>query len=347
MTLTTFDQIVTRNEEMGEAIQIAKTAAPTDVTVLVLGENGTGKNLLAQAIHLASGRAGGPYVPVNCSALTETLLQSELFGHLRGAFTGAERDRKGKFELAHKGTLFLDEVGDMSGPAQAKILRAVEEKEFEPIGGEKTVHADARIIAATNRDLLRDVREHHFREDLFYRINEVVLRVPPLRERREDIPVLVEHFVGEANRKFGKSVRGVSNITLNWLLRHDWPGNARELRSLVSFGVMITQRDVIWLEDLAWKIQGGRLAPEAPPEGADGLDLETVTRRHVERVLVITTGNKKRACELLGISRPTLNRMLRRWEAGEPATGDATEQAPGGEGAPEDAPAEGTGTASE
>jgi transcriptional regulator with PAS, ATPase and Fis domain len=346
--LTTFDQIITQNEEMLECLQIARMAAMADVTVLVLGENGTGKNLIAQALHRASPRAGGPYVPVNCSALAETLLESELFGHVRGAFTNAERDRRGKFELADHGTLFLDEIGDMSQSAQAKILRAVEEHEFEPIGSERTVRSDVRIVAATNRDLAEYVRQERFREDLYYRLNEVVLRVPPLRERREDIPVLVDHFVKSANRKFGKAIRGASNVTLNYLLRYDWPGNVRELRNVINFGVMMAQRDVIWIEDLAWKIEGGRLEPDMGRED-DDLSLDGVERRHVRRVLLITSGNKKRACELLGISRPTLNRMLRRWagsgaepadvdgaaDTGEEAEADAAE---GGDGAPPPTP---------
>ncbi len=338
--MTTFDRIVTRNEEMHECLQIAQTAAMADVTVLIFGENGTGKNLLAQAIHTASRRRSGPFIPVNCTALTETLLESELFGHVRGAFTSADRDRRGKFELADGGTLFLDEIGDMSASAQAKMLRAVEEKEFEPVGSEKTVHADVRIVAATNRDLPGLVKGGTFREDLYYRLNEVVLRVPPLRERREDIPELVRVFVEEGNRKFGKSVRGASNVTMDYLLRHEWPGNVRELRSLIHYGVLMTRRDVVWLEDLSWRIHLGRPphdgAGAAPgsPGGEDDLSLDSVDHRHVERVLTITTGNKKRACELLGISRPTLNRMLRRWgsphapSAGEPDEGEGEEPVP-------------------
>jgi transcriptional regulator with PAS, ATPase and Fis domain len=314
--LTTFDEIVTQNEEMQECLAIARTAAMADVTVLILGENGTGKNLLAQAIHQGSPRAGGPYIPVNCSALAETLLESELFGHVKGAFTNADKDRRGKFELADLGTLFLDEIGDMSGSAQAKILRAVEEHEFEPIGAEQSIVADTRIVAATNRNLMQAVQDNQFRQDLYYRLNEVVLRVPPLRERREDIPVLVDHFVQLANTKFGKEVQGASNVTLNYLLRHDWPGNVRELRNVINFGVMMAQRDVIWIEDLAWKFQGGRIEPDVGDPEED-LSLDSMERRHVKRVLTITKGNKKRACDLLGISRPTLNRMLKRWDAGD------------------------------
>jgi transcriptional regulator with PAS, ATPase and Fis domain len=342
-TLTSFDQIVTQNEEMLECLQIARMAATADVTVLILGENGTGKNLLAQGLHVASPRASGPYIPVNCSALAETLLDSELFGHVKGAFTNAERDRKGKFELADRGTLFLDEIGDMSGAAQAKILRAVEDHEFEPIGSERTVCTDVRIVAATNRNLSDYVTAERFRQDLYYRLNEVVLRVPPLRERREDIPVLVNHFIRQANIKFDKEIKRVSNVTLNYLLRHDWPGNVRELRNVINFGVMMAPRDVVWIEDLSWKINDGRIAPDMGTENED-LSLDAVECRHVKRVLLITNGNKKRACELLGISRPTLNRMLRRWEAEQAASTADPVRDP--EPTPEEPAGDGTAAAS-
>ncbi len=305
-----FEHLQSRNEEMQRCVELAQAASQTTASVLILGESGTGKNLLAQALHNCSDRADKPCVTVNCSAIPENLLESELFGHDRGAFTGAERTRRGKFELADGGTLVLDEIGEMSPTAQAKVLRAVEYGQFERVGGEETLRSEVRIIAITNRDLPALVANHQFREDLFYRLNEITLHVPSLRDRREDIPELVNAFVKECNEKFGKNVTGISQIGLDYLMRYDFPGNIRELKSLIKRAVTVAKGDLLWLEDLGMRV-------EVPPESeaAENPDaamtLAVMEKRHIQQVLDFTRGNKKRASELLQVSRPTLDRKIK------------------------------------
>ncbi|MHC5038394.1 MAG: sigma-54 interaction domain-containing protein [Planctomycetota bacterium] len=307
----TFTHILTVDPAMKTCLAKARQAAASDVTVLLLGENGTGKNLIAQAIHNASPRSPGSFVSVNCSAFPETLLESELFGHERGAFTGAERTRKGRFELADGGTLFLDEIAEMSNAAQAKILRTVEYREFERVGGEETLQTNVRIVASTNRDILNLVKKGTFRTDLYYRLNEVTIEIPPLRDRKGDIPLLVEHFIRECNRKYRKSVKEVSPSAGDHLLEHDWPGNVRELRAAIKRGVACTQGEEITLEDLAFRVQ---LFPtDLGSSAEEEWSLETMERRHIQRVLEVTQGNKKEACRLLGITRPTLDRKIKRY----------------------------------
>ncbi len=308
----TFAEIVTDDDRMKECLAVARTAAKTDASILILGETGVGKTLLAFAIHNASKRAGGPMV--NCSAVSESLIESELFGHEQGAFTSADRDRRGKFEQAANGTLFLDEIGNLSPSTQAKILRAVEDKEFERIGGEETIVSDCRIIAATNMTLDDLLHSGRFRQDLFYRLSEIVVELPSLRERKKDIPVLISSLVAEFAGEFGKDIKSVSDVTLNFLLHYEWPGNIRELRNVVRHGVMNATRDTIWLEDLNLRIQ---TSPETSGLGAeDGdLSLDRAERDHIFRVLEMTSWNKKKACEVLKISRPTLDRKLKKYEA--------------------------------
>ena len=307
--IVTFGQIVTQNSRMKACIRTASLAARApDVTILVLGENGVGKDLLAEAIHRASPRREGAYIGINCSALSETLLESELFGHEKGAFTSADRRRKGKFELADKGTLFLDEIGDMSFSAQAKILRAVEHHEFERIGGEEPVRTNARIIASTNRNLAALVATGKFREDLYYRLNEVCIELPPLKERKEDIPLFVKIFIDEFNKQFDKKVKGASDVTLKYLMQHQWPGNVRELKSVIKRGMLVTKRDTIWLEDLSFQV-------ELPVEnlehlGSRDLSLKAAEKKHIQKVLQLTKGVKKQACRLLKISRSTLDKKI-------------------------------------
>lgn len=304
-----FGEVVTRNPAVKTCIRTAQVAARApDVTILLLGENGVGKDLIAEAIHKDSPRKDGPYIAVNCSALSETLLESELFGHEKGAFTSADRRRRGKFELADKGTLFLDEIGDMSPAAQAKILRAVEHHIFERIGGEEPVKSNARIIAATNKNLAELVAHGKFREDLYYRLNEVSIEVPPLKERKEDIPLLIEIFIEDFNKEFDKKVKGVSDVTMRYLMQHDWPGNVRELRSVIKRGMLVTKRDSIWLEDLSFQV-------ELPMEnvediGTRDLSLRTMERGHIQKVLNLARGIKKQACQLLRISRSTLDKKI-------------------------------------
>jgi transcriptional regulator with PAS, ATPase and Fis domain len=281
------------------------------VTVLLLGENGTGKNLIAQAIHNASPRVAGPFVSVNCSAFTETLLESELFGHERGSFTGAERTRRGRFELADGGTLFLDEIAEMSPRAQAKILRAVEYRQFERVGGEATLETDVRIIASTNRDLEELVRKEEFRQDLYYRIKEVAIRIPSLREKKDEIPLFIDYFLQEACRKAKINTKKISADAVEYLMKHDWPGNIRELRGVIKRGVAFASGDTISFEDLALEVD---LLP-ANPDAIEGdeLSLESMERRHIQRVLRIVGGKKKKTCEILGITRPTLDNKIAKY----------------------------------
>lgn len=312
-----FGQVVTRNPAMKACIHTAQVAArASDVTILLLGENGVGKDMMAEAIHEASPRREGPYIGVNCSALSETLLESELFGHEKGAFTSADKRRRGKFELADKGTLFLDEIGDMSPAAQAKILRAVEHHVFERIGGEEPVRSNARIIAATNQNLAELVAHGKFREDLYYRLNEVSIEVPLLKERKEDIPLLIELFVEEFNKEFNKKVKGVSDVTMRYLVQHDWPGNVRELRSVIKRGMLVTKKESLWLEDLSFQV-------ELPLEdiediGGRDLSLKTVERNHIQKVLNLAKGIKKQACQLLRISRSTLDKKIEEYKLSVP-----------------------------
>lgn len=305
-----FAEISSKNEEMERCVELAKAASATTASVLIQGESGTGKDMLAQAIHAASNRMGMPCIILSCAGVPANLLESELFGHDQGAFQGAERTRRGKFELANGGTLILDEISELPMQAQAKILRALEYGEFEHAGGEETLKADVRIIALTSRDMGALVAEGKFREDLFYRINEISIHVPALRQRREDLRDLINMIVAECNEKFSKRVQGISQIGLDYLMRYDFPGNLRELKSLIKRGVTVAKGDLLWLEDLGMRV-------EVPAENEAGenpeemLTLGTVEKRHIQQVLNYTKGNKKKASELLKVSRPTLDRKIK------------------------------------
>lgn len=333
-----FKNIPTRNPEMKRCLDAASAAAPLDMTVLILGENGTGKNLLAQAMHNSSLRAMGPYVALNCSAIADTLIESELFGHERGSFTSADRDRKGKFELANGGTLFLDEVGDLSPAAQAKILRAVEHRQFERIGGEKTISADIRIIAATNQDIFTQVETGTFREDLFYRLKEVIIELPPLRNRKEDIPLLAEKFIDESNAKFNRAVRELTDGAMEVLVKYHWPGNVRELRSVIKSAVAKEEGRLL-------RPEGIQMAGRRPPVREvtalalgeeEDLSLAAYEKKHIQMVLDRTGGNKRKACQILKISRPTLDRKIDLYKISSPGRGGPPERKPqlGREGSP-------------
>ncbi len=306
-----FDDIVTSSEEVISQINVAKMISKSDVTVLILGESGTGKELFAQAIHHESERRDQPFIEINCAGIPDTLLESELFGHEKGAFTGAVKAKKGKFELASNGTLFLDEIGDMSLPAQGKILKAIEEKKIERLGSETSVTVDCRIVAATNRDLAAEVKKGRFRNDLFYRLHEIRLNIPPLRERKEDIPLLVKHFLRVFNDEFDKNIKGVSDITLNYLTRHGWSGNVRELRSLMKTSVLMARQETIWLEDLPFKIE--LLSREALQQTEENLSLKFVEKQHILKVLNSIGWNKIETAALLEISRPTLDKKIKEY----------------------------------
>ena len=298
-------------------IEVMKTlarVAPSQASVLVLGETGTGKELVARTIHRYSERSTRRFVAVNCSALAEGLLESELFGHVRGAFTGAAVSRPGLFREADKGTLFLDEIGDISPALQARLLRALQEHEIVPVGSETTVKVDVRVIAATHRDLTELVRQGRFREDLYYRLDVVTLRLPPLRERRQDIPLLVDHFLRALSSRHGRGPVALDPEALRRLLAYDWPGNIRELQNVLERALLLAEQGVIGPEHLATTVRPTAAAlPDTPSPVTALRGLEEVEREHVIRVLAATGGNREESSRILGISRRTLTRMIQRW----------------------------------
>ena len=285
--------------------QVTNTVTP----VLIRGETGTGKELIARAIHFNSPLAQEPFIGLNCTAVAETLLESELFGHVRGAFTGAVTERRGRFELAGKGTLFLDEIGDTSPAFQAKLLRVLQEKEFYPVGSERPRRTEARVITATNRDVEALVREGRFREDLYYRLRVVEIRVPPLRERQEDIPLLVQHFVDRVARELHLGPVAVSPAAMKLLTAYEWPGNVRELENTLTRALVLARGGAIGPEHLA--LDAGRAPEQTGPEDDS---LEAAERTQVMRVLAKVRGHKRQACQLLGISRPTLDRLIEKYQ---------------------------------
>jgi DNA-binding NtrC family response regulator len=319
-----FHDLLSKSPAMQKVFELARVAARSSSTILVLGESGTGKEVLARAIHAESPRAAGPFVAVSCAALTESLLESELFGHERGAFTGAVARRKGKFEAADGGTLFLDEVGDVSPKLQLELLRVLEDRSFHRVGGNESIEVDVRIVAATNRDLRRLVAEGRFREDLFYRLNVIPIVLPPLRERREDVPLLVDRFVENLSVELKKKVDGVSHEAMAALLAYDWPGNVRELRNVLERGAVVARASLVQAADLGLPMPGGA-APAGPGT------LEDVERRHVADVLSQTGGNVTQAARVLGIDRVTLYKKIRKYglRRGEEEEGAEAQAAPG------------------
>ncbi len=311
-----FDGIVGRSPELRAALDKAAKVAPTETTVLITGESGTGKELVAHAIHGTSPRREGPFVALNCAAIPESILESELFGHERGAFTGADRARAGKIEAAGGGTLFLDEIGELSPPAQAKLLRVIQEREFTRVGGTTTQKADVRLLAATNRDLLADVREGRFREDLYYRLAVFAVHLPPLRERGDDIRILAEHFLAEFGRRMGKSDDGLSREARDRLLSYSWPGNIRELSNAIERALILSDGGAIRPELLGLPTRSPSVAgPEAPSASkapASGGSLPEVERRLVVDALRRTEGNKVQASVVLGVTRSQLYTLLKK-----------------------------------
>ena len=293
---------------MAHVLDTIKQVAPSRATVLISGESGTGKELVAHAIHRLSPRHGGPFVAVHCAALSPQLLESELFGHEKGAFTGAGERRIGRFEQASGGTLFLDEIGEIDAATQVKILRVLGERVFERVGGNKPLAADVRLLAATNRDLTKMVAEGNFREDLFFRLNVVQLHLPPLHDRREDIPLLAVHFLREAAKENDKPFRELTSDAMKCLANYDWPGNVRELRAAVEHGVVMAGGPKITLRDLP---SGVRRAAETAPSGPLPLNLGETELSLIRRALGECRGNRTLAAEKLGISRRTLHRKLR------------------------------------
>jgi len=289
-------------------------AAPTSAPVLIVGESGTGKELAAQTLHELSPRGQGPFVAVNCAAIPETLLESEIFGHERGAFTGALERRIGCFELAHQGTIFLDEIAEMSPPLQAKFLRILQDGALKRIGGRAEIKVDVRVLAATNKEPARGLKDGTFREDLYYRLNVFTLTLPPLRARREDIPLLIQAFVEEFDAKYERKVRGVDEAALRLLVAHDWPGNVRQLRNTVERAVISCAGELITAADLP--SEPGPSGPEEPRAGAPvpmGVKLKDVERDVILKTLASVGNNKTRAAEVLGISLKTLHNKLNRY----------------------------------
>jgi two-component system response regulator HydG len=314
-----FTEIVGDTAPIRAVFQIIERVAPTDASVYIHGESGTGKELVARAIHTRSRRAEGPFVKVNCGALTETLLESELFGHERGAFTGAIKRKLGRFELADKGTLFLDEIGDVTPALQLKLLRVLQEREFERVGGEETVHVDVRVISATHRDIKADVATGRFREDLFYRLHVVPCLVPPLRERKEDIPRLVAHFIQKLGQRTNPGITGVDDAALARLCLYNWPGNVRELENVIEQALVFAEGDKIGVSALPGQLRGGGSESTlAVPTGEMTLPevLEDLERQLIQKAYDKSSGVKTETARLLGIKTSALYYKLEKYGIG-------------------------------
>ena len=310
----TTDQIIYRSQAMDALINMAGRIAASRATVLIQGESGTGKELFARLIHQTSPRSGRPMLTVNCGALHENLLESELFGHERGAFTGATARRIGRFEEADGGTLFLDEIGELSASVQVKLLRFLQEREFQRLGGNQTIHADVRIISATNRDLESRVKEGAFREDLFYRLNVVMMRIPPLRERKEDIPPLVDHFLERFSQENGKEIEGISSEARDLLIKYDYPGNVRELENIVERAVVISRDTVITALDLPFTEE--ILYQAEPDRRSESLlrnTMEDVEKKMILDAMEKVAYHQTKAAEILGISERMLRYKLKKY----------------------------------
>ena len=304
--------MVGKSDAMVQVFSTIRAAASSDATILIQGESGTGKELVAAAIHAFGHRADRPLVTVNCTALPESLLESELFGHVRGAFTGAIRDRVGRFEEAQGGTLFLDEVAELTPLIQVKLLRVLQEKEIERVGESKRRKVDIRVIAATNRDLYTQVREGRFREDLYYRLKVFPIQLPPLRSRREDIPLLVDHFIRAQNEKGGRNVRGVSPESMRILLQYPWPGNVRELENAIEHAFVLCRGEEIELPDLPLELREGKRLEASSKEERSGRRAKP-TREELLRLLDECGWNKAEAGRRMGLSRTAVWKHMKKW----------------------------------
>lgn len=300
--------IIGKSEKLTKMMSLIEQVAPTRASVLVTGESGVGKELVADALHRLSDRKDGPFIKVHCASLSSNLLESELFGHEKGAFTGAVSQKKGRFELADGGTIFLDEIGEIDSATQVKILRVLQEREFERVGGTETIKVDVRIVAATNRDLLDEVKKGNFREDLYYRLNVVHIEVPPLRERKEDIPLLMSSFLEEFNREDNRAIEGFSPAARKAMYAYSWPGNIRQLRNTIESAVVTCRGKVIDTGDLPEQIVAENRAGEVSIRL--GVTLSEAERTVIMSTLDFCEGNKTRASEMLGIGRKTLHRKL-------------------------------------
>jgi DNA-binding NtrC family response regulator len=313
-----FDNIIGDSGPMQKVFQTIEKVADTDSTIMILGESGTGKELVARALHYNSSRAKGPIVPVNCAAIPSELLESELFGHEKGAFTNAIRTRIGRFELAHGGTIFLDEIGDMDPVLQSKLLRVLQDRAFERIGGTRTIHVDIRVITATHRNLKKAVENGQFREDLYYRLNVIPIEIPPLREHKSDIPLLVHHFIDQFNKSKKRNIQGLEEEALKKLKDYEWPGNIRELENMIERIAILTNSEVITLSDLPERIQKippqDQAVPLDIPE--EGIFLDTAVnefeRKLILQALIKTGWVKNKAAQLLNLNRTTLIEKIKR-----------------------------------
>lgn len=324
---TVFEELTGSTPAMQRVIELIRKVAPTDSTVLLLGESGTGKEVLANTLHRLSRRQGRPFVAVNCAALPEGLLESELFGHVKGAFTGAEGDKRGLFEEADGGTIFLDEIGDMSPITQAKVLRVLQSGEFRRVGSSSIQHADVRVLAATNRDLTEAVHQNQFREDLYYRLNVIQIRIPPLRERMDALPPLLQHFIQRYNGKYGKNVRGVDDHAMGLLRHYEFPGNVRELDSIAAHAVIMADGPYIGAADLPDPVRFGvrpRLAL-GYRSSEEFMTLDGMEESHIRMALERFNGNQSVAAKKLGISRSTLWRKMNEYGIERGNEGDGSQ----------------------
>ena len=313
--------IIGKSQAMKELMDMLAMAAPSEATVLITGESGTGKELIARSLHLNSPRKDFPLVTVNCAAITETLLESELFGHEKGAFTGADKRREGRFMQANRGTIFLDEIGEMSPTMQAKLLRVLQEREIQRVGGDQVLQVDVRVVAATNRNLESEVGEGRFREDLYYRLNVIALKVPALRERRDDIPLLAHHFLEKYAERNRKSARGFSPLAMDMLIKHDWPGNVRELENIVERAVILMTGEHVSEKQLPGNIAAtdtgtGRSLFTGLSLAEGSRSLEQIEKEVILATLEATEGNKSETARRLGITRKTLHNKLKSYGKG-------------------------------
>jgi len=312
-----FEGIIGTSASMRHVIQTARQVAASDIPILILGESGTGKELIARAIHAHSRRRKQQLVPLNCAGLSESILEDELFGHVKGAFTGAQTDREGRFEFADKGTLFLDEIGDMPGAMQAKLLRVLENGEVVRLGSNAPIQVDVRLISATNRDIEEMVKDKHFREDLYFRIKGVTIQIPPLRERREDIPLLLYYFLKQSSERYKKNIEGIKPSVHQALMSFSWPGNVRQLKNVIENMVVLSPEGEIGPEMLPRELSNRGSTVVGGVNHLAGLTAEQVEREHIRQTLEMVQGNREQAAKLLGMGERTLYRKIKDYELGD------------------------------
>ena len=326
---TTFENMIGKSHEIQKVFDLVKKVAPSKASVLITGESGVGKEMIANALHNLSPRKDKPFIKVHCAALSDSLLESELFGHEKGAFTGAIAMKRGRFELAHEGTIFLDEIGEISQNVQVKLLRVIQERKFERVGGEETLDVDVRIIAATNRNLEEEIKKGNFREDLYYRLNVVNINVPPLRERKDDIPIMVNNFIRKFSKENNKNITSVDTKAKNALYSYDWPGNIRELRNCIEGAVVIAEGSTLRLEDLPPAVRKSQ--ENSSISIPAGTDMDTAEKIIIRETLLFCHGNKSKTAQVLGIGRKTLHRKLLEMNLVSEDTGEEEEEEEEGE----------------